>query len=221
MFSNDQVRKIKEISKLSGDEQAIELNKLLSELSPEQIGYLKTRQCVFCMIASKQIDSMVVYEDNENIAVMDINPAGVGHVIVIPKKHVAYYWAAGNSLDNVVRSLAASIVNSVNAEGINIMIANGAAAGQNVAHLGVHLIPRFKGDGINLNLKTKMIKKEDMEKIANEIRKRLSFSRKSSFKKTLEKTESFPNPSKETFPKSFLKKEQKQHEFFDEEERIP
>src|SRR3989344_1601038 len=79
-----------DFSKLKEEEQKKVLPEFLKKLSPEQIEYLKQQQapqCPFCLIAENKIKSKKIYEDNDIIAVLDINPANPGHTIVFPKTH--------------------------------------------------------------------------------------------------------------------------------------
>ncbi len=170
MFSQEQIKRIEYISNLPAEEQSAELREFLKELSPEQIEYLRKQQrCVICSIAGKQIQASIVYEDNENMAVMDINPANPGHVMLFPKNHLEFYWQTGESLDKIAKKLSVAIIQAVKANGLNVMIANGDAAGQINRHIAVHLIPRFKDDKVSLRWDAKEVKNEDTVKIAASI----------------------------------------------------
>ena len=94
-LSEEQIKKLNEISKLPMEKQQGELNQFLKTLNPEQIEFLKKQQfqqeeCPFCLIAEGKIESYKVYEDKEVIAVLDIKPANEGHVLVMPKKHAQF-----------------------------------------------------------------------------------------------------------------------------------
>jgi histidine triad (HIT) family protein len=105
---------------------------------------------IFAKIVRKEIPADIVYEDENTLAFLDINPVNPGHTLVIPKK-----WARNVldideeswiSLMKTVRMLARAVKEATNAEGINIDINNEEAAGQVVFHTHVHIVPRFKGD---------------------------------------------------------------------------
>ena len=108
--------------------------------------------CIFCKIVAGQIPCTKVYEDAACLAFMDINPISPGHTLVVPKKH---YEAIGQmsadeaaALFRPIPSLAAAVKEAMKAEALNVLQNNGRAAGQAVAHLHVHLIPRWAGDGL-------------------------------------------------------------------------
>lgn len=108
--------------------------------------------CIFCKIVSGDIPSFKVYETDETLAFLDIHPVAPGHVLVIPKKHSsnifdieASDWGA---VAETVRILAIALEKSLSADGINLRMNNREHAGQDVFHPHVHIIPRFKGDGL-------------------------------------------------------------------------
>ena len=107
--------------------------------------------CVFCKIRDGQIPSFKVYEDSKALAFMDINPLNPGHCLVITKNHAATIFDV-EVLDlqaaiAATKKLAMALKGAVQADGINILQANGAAAFQSVPHFHFHVIPRFNNDG--------------------------------------------------------------------------
>jgi histidine triad (HIT) family protein len=107
--------------------------------------------CLFCKIISGKIPSNKVYEDDAVFAFLDIYPASEGHTLVAPKKHFSNFTdmdAEGvASLFEAARKVTFAVEKAFSAEGSNIGINNGEAAGQEVPHVHVHVIPRRKGDG--------------------------------------------------------------------------
>ncbi len=107
--------------------------------------------CLFCKIASGKIPSTKVYEDDAVFAFLDIYPASEGHTLVTPKKHFRDFTDMSAedvaSLFEVARKITAAVEKAFSADGSNIGINNGEAAGQEVPHVHVHVIPRKKGDG--------------------------------------------------------------------------
>jgi len=105
---------------------------------------------IFSRIVSGEIPAHKVYEDDETLAFMDVNPAARGHTLVISKDEHADLFtippetlaAVTRTVRRVVLALQAALV----PDGINIVQNNGAAAGQVVFHYHVHLIPRWEGD---------------------------------------------------------------------------
>ena len=108
--------------------------------------------CVFCDIIAGRSPASIVYRDELCIAVMDICPVNAGHLLVIPANHATYLAdlepRVGGALFAAAQRLAAAIRRSgVKAEGINLLLADGEAAGQEVFHVHLHVLPRFRGDG--------------------------------------------------------------------------
>lgn len=110
--------------------------------------------CIFCKIIAGELPSFKVYEDEKTIAFLDIRPVSAGHTLVAPKIHshnifdiAPEDWAATSE---TVRKLAIAIEKGVRADGVNIAMNNREHAGQVVPHPHVHIIPRFKGDGLKL-----------------------------------------------------------------------
>lgn len=111
--------------------------------------------CIFCKIVAGEIPATKVYEDAEVLAFMDIGPVIKGHTLVIPKQHFDPLTATPEpvlaKLMAVVKKIAAAQLTGLHADGINVMQANGTAAGQVVPHLHFHVIPRFATDGHRWN----------------------------------------------------------------------
>ncbi len=111
--------------------------------------------CIFCKIIAGEIPSVKVYEDDDVIAFMDISPVIHGHTLVLPKAHVPNLLEAPDDVLAKVFSVAKRIANAqmkaFHADGVNIHQTNGAAAGQSVFHLHVHVIPRYNDDGHSWN----------------------------------------------------------------------
>jgi histidine triad (HIT) family protein len=113
--------------------------------------------CIFCDILAGRAPASVVYQDDVCWAFMDLHQVNAGHVLVVPKLHAATLAdlddATGGHLFNVGRRIAAALRQSgLRCEGVNRFLADGAAAGQSVAHIHVHVIPRYLGDGAGFRL---------------------------------------------------------------------
>ena len=107
--------------------------------------------CVFCRIATGSAPTSLVYQDATILAFMDIRPVNPGHLLVIPRRHAAALAdldpAVCARLFSVGIALAAALRGaSFRCEGINLFLADGEAAGQEVFHTHLHVIPRFTGD---------------------------------------------------------------------------
>lgn len=111
-------------------------------------------ECVFCGIAAGAVPASLVYEDDAVMAFLDLYPVHAGHTLVIPRYHAADLLACPDQLASRVFAVAARIAPAVvqvtGAQGFNIWIANGPAAGQTVFHLHLHVLPRFREDSFGL-----------------------------------------------------------------------
>ena len=108
--------------------------------------------CVFCKIASGEIPGLRVYEDEHTLAFMDIAMDVDGHMLVIPKKHCVSILDCDHAtlahVMHTVKVVCDHLVDRCGYDGVDIMNANGEAAGQTMPHLHIHLIPRRLNDGL-------------------------------------------------------------------------
>jgi len=109
---------------------------------------------VFCAIESGSAPAHRIYEDDNAIAFMDINPATDGHALVIPRTHVRDLFDIGEERASAVMAatvrLAERIKRALRPDGMNVMHATGAAAFQTVFHFHLHVIPRYFNDPLKL-----------------------------------------------------------------------
>lgn len=135
--------------------------------------------CVFCKIISGEIPADKIYEDENFLAFLDINPNNPGHTLLIPKTHYKnLYETPDNVLSEMaplIKKLAVAVKQGVNADGINIMMNNEEAAGQIVPHAHFHIIPRFAGDTLRHWPGKPYANKEEAAEIAKKIRSGLFF----------------------------------------------
>ncbi|MFC6731107.1 MULTISPECIES: HIT family protein [unclassified Haladaptatus] len=107
--------------------------------------------CIFCKIIDGEIPSRTVYEDDQVLAFLDVNPLTRGHTLVIPKSHhqtvADLPEDVGEAVFTTLYRLTPAVESAVSADGSNIGINNGTAAGQEVQHVHAHIVPRFEGDG--------------------------------------------------------------------------
>ncbi len=113
------------------------------------------RDCIFCKIARHDAPAGVVVEDDAVIAFLDIWPINPGHTLVVPKRHATSLGemppTTGGRVFETAMAVAAALRRSgLRCEGVNFHLADGAAAGQEVSHVHLHVIPRFAGDGHRL-----------------------------------------------------------------------
>jgi histidine triad (HIT) family protein len=112
---------------------------------------IKDDKCVFCKIVEKSIPSKVLFENDKNLAFLDIFPVSKGHTIVIPKNHYKNLEDIPDSelseLFKIVKKVSILIRKKLQVDGYNILQNNFRAAGQEVNHFHVHIIPRSNEDG--------------------------------------------------------------------------
>lgn len=108
--------------------------------------------CVFCRIATGELAARIVHEDERVLAFLDLAPATPGHTLVVPRAHYRDLWDIPDAeLAHVAvsaRRVAAAIASALGAPGMKLHQVSGAEAGQDVFHFHLHLIPRWKGDGV-------------------------------------------------------------------------
>lgn len=117
-----------------------------------------TGPCVFCSIVAARAPRSVVHDDDAVVAFMDIMPVTAGHLLVVPKQHATHLGDldpdTGAHMMRIAMSCAAGLrASPLRTEGINLFLADGAAAGQEVFHVHLHVVPRHVGDGFALSLR--------------------------------------------------------------------
>jgi histidine triad (HIT) family protein len=151
------------------------------QLSPEQQKAIEQQkeQCIFCQIIAGKMETKKVYEDKLLIGILDINPASKGHVLLMPKEHYPIMplipEETFRQLVDKTKDIDRCVKDAMLCKETTIFIANGAAAGQQSSHFMLHIIPREKGDGLDmLDAKGKETSEEEtkgvMGKIARHIK---------------------------------------------------
>lgn len=125
--------------------------------------------CILCDVGAAKVKAKKVYESESALAVLAHKPVVPGHAIIFPKMHKTIIeQLSSNQFANFfveVVHLAMLIFEVLNAEGTNIIIQNGEAAGQEIPHVCAHIIPRFSNDGVNLMWQPKQLNEEQMDTI--------------------------------------------------------
>jgi histidine triad (HIT) family protein len=111
--------------------------------------------CVFCEIVAGREPASVVYSDAGIIAFMDLRPINAGHLLVVPRGHAARLAnldeRLGAAMFGVGQRLAGAIRRSgLPCQGVNLFVADGEVAGQEVMHVHLHVLPRIPGDGFRI-----------------------------------------------------------------------
>lgn len=132
--------------------------------------------CIFCRIAEGDSEANIVYENEDGLAFLDINPLTDGHTVVIPRNHYHKFSKIPtgelSGIFEIAQQVSDAIREGLDAGGCNIGINDGEVAGQAVPHTHVHLIPRRRGDGARsfhdmLDAETS----EDLQTIQEKIKK--------------------------------------------------
>lgn len=106
--------------------------------------------CIFCKIIAAEVPAAVVYEDDSVLAFLDVGPLSDGHLLVIPRKHYTRLTDVPPELcaqiASVLPLLGRVALEVTKAEGFNVLLNQGAVAGQAVPHIHFHIIPRRNDD---------------------------------------------------------------------------
>ena len=111
--------------------------------------------CIFCKILAGELPASIVDEDERTIAFMDINPVNPGHALAVAKGH----WPTVDvipadvlaAVARTAQKIAKASMAALKPAGVNLVQANGPAAGQSVPHLHIHIMPRRPNDDVSLN----------------------------------------------------------------------
>ena len=130
---------------------------------------MKKDDCIFCKLANGVIPTNSLYEDDVVKVIFDAGPASSGHVLILPKEHFDNVYALDDDtaahVFQVAVKVAKALKEGLNLEGLNIVQNNGEIAGQTVFHFHMHIIPRYKGDTVNVGWKQGEVTDEEIEKI--------------------------------------------------------
>ena len=152
------------------EEQVKALQEKLKNMSPEELKEFQKKQCIFCQIISGKVQSRKVYEDDLVIAILDVNPANPGHILIMPKEHYSIMPPMPDDeishIFIVAKALSNASLRALEAQGSNIIVANGVAAGQKAQHFMIHLIPRMENDNIGFEIPQKSIPEEELQSIS-------------------------------------------------------
>jgi histidine triad (HIT) family protein len=136
------------------------------------------RDCIFCRITAGELPAVRVLETPTVLAFLDIAPVHYGHTLVIPKVHYPNLLELPDDLwlemGQVCRRVAQAVQAGLDAPAFNIAMNNFEAAGQEVFHAHLHVIPRYDGDGLRLLPPQGSYRPGDMEKTAEQLRRELA-----------------------------------------------
>jgi histidine triad (HIT) family protein len=130
--------------------------------------------CIFCKIVEKQAPASIIYEDQSVMAFLDIRPLTVGHTLIIPKAHYVDIFDIPEAelcrVHAVSKQIAPVLKSATKADGISIIQQNGKAAGQDIFHLHVHVVPRFEGQKLPHFCSLREAKRTELDETAQKIR---------------------------------------------------
>ncbi len=133
--------------------------------------------CVFCKIVAGELPCFKLHEDEATLAFMDINPLNDGHALVIAKGHYVTLFETPDealaAVASVVKKVARAVEKTLSPAGLNVLQANGAAAGQSVFHYHVHVLPRRDDDEAKINWGPRPGDITRIEELAGRIRRNL------------------------------------------------
>ena len=134
--------------------------------------------CVFCELVARKRPVSVIGETADILAFMDIQPVNPGHALVIPKRHAPYLADLDPTLAGYIFAMGMRVAAGlrtcgVRCEGVNLFLADGEAAGQEIFHAHLHVFPRFAGDGFGLKFSPNYFVlplRADLDEVAKDIR---------------------------------------------------
>ena len=143
----------------------------------KEVDSMQKQNCIFCKIIQGEISSKNVYEDDICVAILDINPAAEGHVILLPREHYNIMPLVPEEvishLFNIAQKLSLILLRGLSMQGTTTFIANGAAAGQKAPHFMIHIIPRVENDGL-FKIPKKHVPQEDLKLSHKKIKSRIN-----------------------------------------------
>ncbi|MGH2541475.1 MAG: HIT family protein [Ardenticatenaceae bacterium] len=107
--------------------------------------------CLFCKIIAGEVPGTFVHQDETAVIFLDLNQAAEGHLLIVPRQHDEQWHqlddATAAHLGKLAAGWAPAVVEATQADGYNLLLNNGHAAGQEIMHVHLHLIPRWRRDG--------------------------------------------------------------------------
>ena len=138
--------------------------------------------CIFCRIVEGKEKASFVTQGADAVAFLDLHPINEGHTIVVPRKHAASIGEVDEisavGMWSLARRVAAGLrASGLRCEALNFFLADGAAAGQEVFHSHLHVIPRWQGDGFGIQFPPHYgaaAERKTLDDVAARLRKRIS-----------------------------------------------
>jgi histidine triad (HIT) family protein len=135
------------------------------------------KNCIFCKIVHREAPASILYEDDYVMAFLDIRPLNKGHALVIPKAHYVDIFDISEkelaAVHMAAKTVSFAVKKATGADGISIIQQNGKAAGQDIFHLHVHVVPRFNGQTLPRFSELKEVERSKLDELAQKIKQNL------------------------------------------------
>jgi histidine triad (HIT) family protein len=135
------------------------------------------KSCIFCKIIHKKAPASIIYEDETVLGFLDIRPLNMGHTLVIPKAHYVDIFDTPekdlSQVHKIAKIVSCAIKKSTEADGISIIQQNGKAAGQDIFHIHVHVVPRFQGQKLPPFNELEEVERAKLDAMAKKIKQNL------------------------------------------------
>ncbi|ASU84026.1 HIT family protein [Nocardiopsis gilva YIM 90087] len=136
---------------------------------------MNVSECIVCEIVRGQAEASTVHEDETAVALMDIQPVTPGHLLVVPWEHVpgldeieetlgVHMWRVAHRLARALRR------SGLRCAGINLFLADGEAAFQEVFHAHLHVFPRFANDNFRVDADWRVRERVELDRSAAAVR---------------------------------------------------
>jgi|SRR3989344_1930820 len=165
-LSKEQLAQIEEyVASLPENERQSKMSEIVKQFEDQP------PQCPFCLMAEGKIKTTKIFEDNNFLAVLEINPVNAGHTLLFPKRHIKNFVNLINDeleeIPKIIKKVDFSLLGIYG--GVNIVISEGILAGQKFDHLVVNIIPRSNGDKISIEWKGNTVDEKELLDIKEKI----------------------------------------------------
>ncbi|HWH99535.1 MAG TPA: HIT family protein [Propionibacteriaceae bacterium] len=131
--------------------------------------------CLLCQLVAGRLETSLVYTDDLVVAFMDLQPVNPGHVLVVPRHHEALLDDLDEDLGVAVYRVAHRISRAlrrsgIQCEGVNLFLADGEAAFQEVPHVHLHVFPRYDGDSFRIDAEWRVRDRPELDAAAAKVR---------------------------------------------------
>lgn len=134
--------------------------------------------CIFCKIIANNAEASIIHQDEFVTVFMDINPINIGHLLIVPNTHHEKFQNIEPEISGHMFKTAQKIIKSLDSSDIqndahNIFLSDGELAGQDVFHSHLHILPRFKDDGIRAGFNssnTLKFNRDELDKLAESLK---------------------------------------------------